>query len=388
MSTMRGWSRLALGARPSQAQRARFASAAQRVLGLGAREADELWARLPHELEVGGLDEAHRARGRDAFSAAGVEVSWQAIDLEAEPCAAHVRLAARETCPRCEQAQACFACLELARPRGCASCARKARRRARFTRVRVAVLLAVLVAVAFTAWHDRHRVVSWRAPLIVGIYPINGDGSAAVDRYIESLDATSFQGLTAFLEREARKRGIGTTPLAVAMVGPRVGRIPPAPPPPDGRSTTAIAAWSLKLRAWVWRAERDFHLPDVQVRMFAIYHAPRRGLVLEHSVGMEKGHVGVAHLFSGADEAAANEVVIAHELLHTAGATDKYDDAGMPVFPDGFAEPALSPRFPQRRAEIMGGRIPTAPHDSKMVETLDLCVVGDLTASEIGWVQR
>jgi hypothetical protein len=385
---MRSWSRLAVGARPPGVERGPFVSAAQRVLGLTAAEAAALWARLPHELVVGGLDEAHRARARDALAASGVEVAWQPADREAAPCVAHVRLAATDTCPRCEQASACFACLELSRWRACAGCARKARRRARFTRIRIAVLLSVLAAVAFTAWHDRHRVVSWRAPLIVGIYAINGDGSAAVDHYIDGLDATSFQGLTAFLQREARQRGIDTTPLAVAMVGPRVGRMPPAPPPPDERSTAAIAAWSLKLRAWVWRAERDFHLPDVQVRMFVIYHAPRKGLVLEHSVGLEKGHVGIAHLLSGADEAAANEVVIAHELLHTAGATDKYDDAGMPAFPDGFAEPALSPRFPQRRAEIMGGRIPTAPHDSKMVETLDLCVVGDVTAAEIGWVQR
>ena len=50
----------------------------------------------------------------------------------------------------------------------------------------------------------------------------------------------------------------------------------------------------------------------------------------------------------------ANDVVIAHELLHTVGATDKYtlaDDA--PRFPDGYGDPAQRPLYPQLTAECL-----------------------------------
>ena len=53
----------------------------------------------------------------------------------------------------------------------------------------------------------------------------------------------------------------------------------------------------------------------------------------------------------------SNNVVIAHEILHTLGASDKYDPATRaPLFPIGYAEPEREPRFPQEFAEIMAGR--------------------------------
>ena len=61
-----------------------------------------------------------------------------------------------------------------------------------------------------------------------------------------------------------------------------------------------------------------------------------------------------ANAFGSADNEGGNNVVIAHELLHTFGATDKYDPAdNMPRHPDGFAEPDARPLFPQRLAEII-----------------------------------
>ena len=64
-------------------------------------------------------------------------------------------------------------------------------------------------------------------------------------------------------------------------------------------------------------------------------------------------------------------MVIAHELLHTLGASDKYDPQSLaPIFPDGYAEPDRQPSHPQRMAEIMAGRIPVAEgraEDSRLV---------------------
>ena len=80
---------------------------------------------------------------------------------------------------------------------------------------------------------------------------------------------------------------------------------------------------------------------------------------LPHSVGLRKLLLGVAHVFANRRQQPVNNVVIAHELMHTLGATDKYDPANnLPIFPQGFAEPDREPLYPQRFAEIMGGRIP------------------------------
>ena len=43
--------------------------------------------------------------------------------------------------------------------------------------------------------------------------------------------------------------------------------------------------------------------------------------------------------------------IVAHELCHPLGATDKYD--GVSVWPQGYVEPDREPRYPQRKAEIM-----------------------------------
>ena len=71
--------------------------------------------------------------------------------------------------------------------------------------------------------------------------------------------------------------------------------------------------------------------------------------------------MGVVHLFATRSQDDQNAIVTAHELLHTFGATDKYAGSGAPLFPVGYAEPERVPRYPQRYAEIMAGRVPLAP---------------------------
>ena len=61
--------------------------------------------------------------------------------------------------------------------------------------VRITVLLVVLVIVAGTTWIDRARTTSWKAPLWVGIFPINGDGSAVSERYVSSLTTEDFAAI-------------------------------------------------------------------------------------------------------------------------------------------------------------------------------------------------
>jgi hypothetical protein len=87
--------------------------------------------------------------------------------------------------------------------------------------------------------------------------------------------------------------------------------------------------------------------------------------------------------------AGENNIVIAHELMHTLGATDKYDlGTGAPIYPAGFAEPDREPRYPQQSAEIMAGRRALSPTDFEMPSGLRDVVVGVATAGEIRWTHH
>jgi hypothetical protein len=84
-----------------------------------------------------------------------------------------------------------------------------------------------------------------------------------------------------------------------------------------------------------------------------------------------------------------NDVLIAHELLHTVGATDKYDSAtDAPLFPTGYGDPSQTPLYPQLFAELMAGRRMVAPDRWEQAASLDEVVVGPATALEIHWTDH
>ena len=84
----------------------------------------------------------------------------------------------------------------------------------------------------------------------------------------------------------------------------------------------------------------------------------------------------------------SNNVVIAHEILHTLGASDKYDPVSLaPLYPIGYAEPGLSPLHPQSLTEIMAGRHAVDAHTFEMPRSLAEVRVGEATALEIRWLE-
>jgi hypothetical protein len=139
--------------------------------------------------------------------------------------------------------------------------------------------------------------------------------------------------------------------------------------------------WSLKMRWWAYRnSNQDKFNP--QVRLFVLFHGDQT--VLPHSVGITQGKIGVIHVFSNPKQARQNAVIIAHELLHTFGATDKYNFATLqPLYPLGYAEPERQPLLPQDKAEIMGGRIPVSHEKSRIPDDLTQTLIGTATAYEI-----
>jgi len=255
-----------------------------------------------------------------------------------------------------------------------------------FRRVRIGLLAFVLFLVAGSAWLDHHRLAGWDRPVWVTLYPIVGDHTAVTGDYVASLRQGVFDRITAFFQEEAVDYGVAALPPVEVRLAPAVAELPPAPPaPPAG--VAATAAWSLRLRWWAHRVD-TFRDPPADIRIFLIYHELRGRVVLDSSLGLEKGRIGVVHCFASRRMAPTNNVIIAHELLHTLGATDKYDPAtNLPRFPDGFADPGRQPRYPQVLAEVMGGRIPLRAGQAKIPPSLDYVVIGEATAREIGWLR-
>lgn len=149
-----------------------------------------------------------------------------------------------------------------------------------------------------------------------------------------------------------------------------------------------IMLWSLKLRWWASNVagEQDQIAPDV--RMFVRYFTPDKEIILDNSVGMQKGMVGIVNAYASRRQQGSNNVIIAHEFLHTLGATDKYHPAnGVPIEPHGLGEPDRKPLYPQRYAEIMGGRIALSEYEAVVPKSLKFAVIGPLTAREIRLVE-
>jgi hypothetical protein len=250
-----------------------------------------------------------------------------------------------------------------------------------FRRIRIIILLGILAGTAGLTWLEQTMVRGWRGPLEVAVIPINGDGSEAATATIRALKASDFDDIDVFLQREIARYGVARSPAMQIALLPELKQIPPAPPR-DG-SVLKTIFWSLKLRWWVYRQSGQL-LPQLgTVKLYVLYHAPEDGVALEHSLGLQKGLIGVVHAFADPRQTEQNNIVIAHEMLHTLGATDKYDADGKPVYPQGYAEPELPQRIPRQRAEIMAGRLLNAAGHPAMPESLAQCVIGAATAHEI-----
>jgi len=252
-------------------------------------------------------------------------------------------------------------------------------------RLRITVLLLILAFVALNTYFDRVYSTDWDNPLRVAVFPINADGSAVSERYIRQLSSDSFANIETFFEQEAKQYGLQMERPIRLTVAPPLAESPPALAPDPGMLSAAW--WSLRMRFWAWRVDAPGVAPDI--KLFVLYHDPAISPAVPHSLGVQKGLFGVVHVFADAGMQGSNDTVMAHELLHTLGATDKYDlRTDQPTQPDGYAEPDRDPLYPQSFAELMGGRIPESSTESSVPESLQQVIVGTKTASEIGWSKR
>lgn len=251
--------------------------------------------------------------------------------------------------------------------------------------LRILLLLIIFLLIALFSYLQQQELADWSKPVQVTIYPINGNDTDEVANYISTLNHENFNDIAVFLKDEAQHYGIESASLVNITLGKTVTSTPP-PPPAERDNRIAVILWSLKLRYWMWRNISTLNIGSAHVRIFVVYHAAKHDQPLEHSYGLRKGLVGVVNAFALPRQAAQNKIIIAHELLHTLGASDKYDQHGMPIYPQGFADTELEPLLPQYVAEIMAGRIPLTPQRAKIPRGLEDCLIGPETAREIKWL--
>ena len=252
--------------------------------------------------------------------------------------------------------------------------------------LRITVLLLVLLVVAGQAWIDRFSTTHWQRTVFVGAFPVSADGSPATARYLAQLDQGQIDAVGAFLGAEARRYGVGIDEPIALKLNPTLTLPPPALDSAAGMFTRIL--WSLKLRYYRSRALAAV-APRPKIALFLLYHDPTLTQSLPHSAGLQRGLSAVVHLFASRSQEAQNRIVITHELLHTFGATDKYDfGTGEPVYPVGFADPDRKPLYPQESADIMAGRRAISPTSAEMPLSLQAVVVGPATADEIRWTHH
>jgi hypothetical protein len=271
-------------------------------------------------------------------------------------------------------------------PRGVAASLDAAARRSGLKMLRILILLLVLLAVVLTTWQERYLSTRWHEPLYVAVYPIAADESPVTRAYLAALDAENFKPIDRFFAHEALRYHLDTHEPFRTRLQPELQDRPPQRAADAGLLATAL--WSLRLRYWAWRVTRHAYEP-ADIRMFVLYHDPALTPTVPHSLGLTKGLIGVVYAFATPDMDGANDVVIAHELLHTVGATDKYNFTNdAPRFPDGYGDPVQRPLYPQLAAELMAGRRMLAPNKWEEAMSLDEVVIGPATALEIRWPQH
>jgi hypothetical protein len=251
-----------------------------------------------------------------------------------------------------------------------------------FRKFRILILLLVLATVGLGAWRSNARLTAWEHSIHVAVYPIAGDNSPATAAYIRVLSNDSFADIAQWMQSQTEKHGLSVLQPVVLNLAPPLAETPPLPPRPA--SALDAILWSLKLRWWASQHDQ-ISGPKPHIRLFVLFHDPERNGTVPHSTGLSKGQVGIIHAYASRQQRRQNNVVIAHEMLHTFGATDKYDLATLqPIYPEGYAEPQRNPRLPQEMAEIMGGRTPIDGQTAEIPTSLADTLIGAETAKEIG----
>jgi hypothetical protein len=258
----------------------------------------------------------------------------------------------------------------------------------RFYYVRVSVLSLTLVGLLVYAAADRLRRNArreWQRPLSVALVLLQeGELEPAALELLQQ----RVEPLEAALEAEFASYGGAFRPIVFQQFGP----VPEASPAPVAAAEPSLwqsVQLSLSLGAFARANDRAAGLAhdNFDGKIYLRLSEPRsarRSLV--EGLGEDGGRIAVTNLELREDSADFGLFVVAHELFHLLGATDRYGPDGNAVLPEGLGDPQLDPLYPQQQIEVMArGRV-IRPGVEEAPDQLDELRVGRLTALEIGWL--
>jgi hypothetical protein len=259
-----------------------------------------------------------------------------------------------------------------------------------FFRARLWLLASILLAVA--AWallevRSRRARRDWDHTLNVAVVILQ---LAPLDEAaLPALRARSRTMETRLAAELQRYRAGAPQPVSLSLFGPLAVTAPPPQLGGDGileRASHAYAQWRY-LRGINAAAGVDAGTFDSRIYVTA-RPANATAPALVEGASEDGGRVGTVAVDLDAAMADLALIVITHELLHTLGATDKYDaTTGKVQAPAGLAEPLATPLYPQRFVEIMARNRPLSPTEEKAPDTIADVAVGPATAREIGWLR-
>ena len=256
-----------------------------------------------------------------------------------------------------------------------------------FKFVRIAILLIVLASVWGTYNTQKNVTRDWQGVLSISIIPVIADDKAKTKSFVANIKPKRFDEIAKYLKTNARRFGRNLESSIDIRLEPTIDNAPPDRPAPNA-SVLSRMFWSLQLRWWAWNNQPKDNSDD-RIRLYVLYQSPDRRTALPHSTGLQNGLIGLIYARAESADRRLHNVIITHELLHTFGASDKYDlRTGQPVFPQGYADPDRTPVVPQQFAEIMGRGIPVSSNQHVVATRLSKTRVGKLTASEIGWLDE
>jgi hypothetical protein len=271
----------------------------------------------------------------------------------------------------------------------------KRSKRSVFFWIRVSILLFILFVVSLYAIKDlrsRRGRNAWDRTLDVALVVVHVDGTPAVDPDAVRVLEERLPALEDRLQAECERHqscpsagGLGK-PFRIRLKGPVIASAPP--PSPKSESAVDLAKQAVEMKKWLGEVDpRAGVEPDQwDSRIYVTVRKPAslmRAFVEGESE--QDGRVGTVAVELDASMADLTLIVVTHELMHTLGASDKYDASGRTLVPDGLAEPDRSPLFPQRYAEVMARNRPLSATSETIPQSLDELAVGPKTATEIGW---
>jgi hypothetical protein len=309
-------------------------------------------------------------------------------------CKHHIEQTVVSQCQRC-QAAICQRCREIASGvEVCAQCTHAKARRQRWRRYRQLtffLILLIVIGVAASIYYQEHRKLDWDRTYDVALMEVVKVQSTT-EKPSLSLSAKTRELFVKTLEdwfttEFARTTENRVKPFRFHMLGPVVtAQLPPALPTKDDstwvqyKQGTAFINFFNQLLA---KTEINGENYDIKLYLYLYPADENLGYDRQHSVGTTRGRFGVVFLPIGKQTGGYTMCAIAHEVLHTVGAIDKYDENHISIYPEGYFQPES--RYPQQYGEIMSMAIPLAPNKERDIDDLSNARIGVKTIAEIGW---